>query len=71
MGAVSRTVSVLSRILQRPGFNQRKRLLLGSELEMGALRFPGPLDALEIQGKARVLVAMLRRVTDFGGTLFF
>ena len=62
MGAVSRTVSILLRICQRPCGSQRKRLLFGSEVEAGALCFPGPLDALDLHGKARGLVALLRRV---------
>ena len=49
---------------------ERKPLQGDSEAGTSALRFPGPLDALWIQGKARGLVAVLRSVTAFSGTLF-
>ena len=72
----SRWVQCLVRLASQSGpakdpfVCERKPLQGGSEVGTGALRFPGPLDALWIQGKARGLVAVLRSATAFGWTLF-
>jgi hypothetical protein len=52
MSAVSRTVRVLARFGRRRGIGQRKRPVLCLEARAGALRGPGPLDALGAQEKA-------------------